>query len=500
MTLDLYAVNRKSDIPKDNFGCCGFHAQCTAELSCVRTGQYAEEFAAKCALFRNNWHQRNEETVDFVELHVHSTFSQKDGFGKPKQIAQRAKDLGMKAIAITDHHNTSAHPQLEKACRELEIKPIYGCEFYIVPKLAKNTQKKNHITCLAKNRAGYENITKLASLGYREGNFYYMPTIDLKNLLDHKEGLIVLDGCSYGMISKLLLEDQYEQAKGVAAWFKKHWGKDFYLEVQPLNYDVVTKLPNGTEKSTPASKIAPLKARLAQELGIELAATNDVHFLEQGQEFIQNFLRMVRVNGDVNNNQGYMDARCHIATGLDMVGWFEDMYANESALVAQLRGAVRNTVKIADKIESFELPKAEMVRYPTDDAKGLLIQWCRDGWRERGYTKLKGTEKQKYLDRLNYELSIIEEKDFFDYFLVVADAVKWAKSDRPLPNSSAGETKVPILVGPARGSAAGSLVSYLLEITEIDPLKFDLLFERFIDVSRSDFPDEINVPCYSNVA
>lgn len=227
MTLDLYAVNRKSDIPKENFGCCGFHAQCTAELSCVRTGQYAEEFAAKCALFRNNWHQRNEETVDFVELHVHSTFSQKDGFGKPKQIAQRAKDLGMKAIAITDHHNTSAHPQLEKACRELEIKPIYGCEFYIVPKLAKNTQKKNHITCLAKNRAGYENITKLASLGYREGNFYYMPTIDLKNLLDHKEGLIVLDGCSYGMISKLLLEDQYEQAKGVAAWFKKHWGEDF---------------------------------------------------------------------------------------------------------------------------------------------------------------------------------------------------------------------------------------------------------------------------------
>lgn len=411
--------------------------------------------------------------IELVELHVHSTFSIKDGFGTPEDIVKRAKILGHSAVAITDHHNTSAHPKLEKACREHGIKPIFGCEFYIVPNKAKNQRHKNHVTCLAKNLTGYLNILKLASLGYRDGNFYYYPTIDLRDLMEHKDGIIVLDGCVYGLVSELLVADRDDEALQVIRWFVKNFREDFYLEIQPFNLES-------------AKKIVQKKVQIASRIPIPLVATNDVHFPEPGQEFIQNFLHMVRVNGDINNNQGTLDPRCHMTSPGQMLLWFKSTHPNIENRI--LRLAVENTVEIANKIEFFQLPKALPVKYPVENSKDLLLEKCREGWVKRGFGKMSRETQIAYRDRFLYEIGIISEKDFIDYFLVVEDAVEWAKSDKPLPNSKDAK-KEPIIVGPARGSAAGSLTSYLLGITEIDPIRFNLLFERFIDITRPDPPD-----------
>jgi DNA polymerase-3 subunit alpha len=481
VALDLLEVKEHQVSKLDDFGCCGFHQMCTEQLKCVRTGEHAAKYASRCSLFKAKWHQKTADHIEFVELHVHGTFSQKDGFGLPEQLVNRAKEIGLKAIALTDHGATTGHPQLEKAAKKAGIKPIYGCEFYMVPNKAKNQQKKHHITVLAKNPLGYENLLKLSSLAYTEnketpsqGNFYYMPTIDLRDLITHKEGLVVLDGCTYGLISSHILNDNMDEARRVAAWFKKQLGDNFYLEVQPLVYE-------------PTHRVAEGKAVIGAELGIPLVATNDVHYLKKGQEFIQNFLRMVRINGDINNNQGMMDARCYLTTGKEMAEWFK---ANESSF--DFMTAIANTVVIADSIEEFDLPKGTPVQYPVPaeyrDAKDMLVKLSRKGWVKRGLNKLSKEEQQVYADRFKYELSIIEQKQFIDYFLVVADAVEWAKSTKPLPLSD-DESKEPIMVGPARGSAAGSLVSYLMLITEVDPIKHELMFERFIDISRPDPPD-----------
>lgn len=481
MALDLFKVHESMVEGLSNFGCCGFHKMCTEQKKCVKTGEHAAKFSSHCALFRNNWHQKSGEDIEFVELHLHGTFSLKDAFGHPWQIAQRAKEIGLKAVALTDHGVTTGHPQLEKACKKEGIKPIFGCEFYMVPNKLKNQQKKNHITCLAKNLTGYFNLLKLASLAHvqndekpSEGNFYYMPTIDLRDLINHKDGLVVMDGCTYGLISQHIINDNIAEARRVASWFKKQLGEDFYLEVQPLVY-------------APTHVVAEGKAKIAAELGIELVATNDVHYLKQGQEFLQNFLRMVRINGDINNNQGNFDSRCYMATGKEMAEWFK---SNKSTF--DYMRAINNTVVISNKIEQYDLPKGTTVQYPFPaeytSAKDMLVKLCKKGWVKRGLNKIPREEQMVYAARFKYELETIEVKDFIDYFLVVADACEWAKSDRPLPLSGE-ESKEPIMVGPARGSAAGSLVSYLLLITEVDPLKHDLMFERFIDLSRPDPPD-----------
>jgi DNA polymerase-3 subunit alpha len=454
--------------------------------------------------------------VDFVPLHVHSSFSLLDGFGTPEMIINRAEELGLKAIALTEHGNTSSHVWLEKEAKNSDVKPIYGVELYMVEDINENRQKKNHLTVLAKDKAGYQNLLKLASIAHRDDHFYYMPTVDLQDVFEHQEGLIILSGCLSGILSKMVLEEEeYNTIKTMANTMNAGI-EHFYLEIQPLDLE-------------DSQKVNEVLIKVAEDTGIPLVATNDVHYVNKGEQNVQHFLSMVKRRTNVKKDKwGEMSERCYIPDGETMIEW------------GAPEVSVTNTAKIAEMVEEFELPRAKAVKYPdTDNAKETILEWCREGWVKRDIPRDKWDE---YKERLFYEIDIIEQKDFLDYFLVVGDMVRWAKSDEPLPSEKHnapievkctgcgswlnaekaydGEyegntiykctdcehaftefeigddsyrksipTKVPILVGPARGSAAGSLLSYLLGITEVDPIEWDLLFERFMDVERYDPPD-----------
>lgn len=386
--------------------------------------------------------------MGYVSLHTHSTFSLLDGYGTPAMLVERAKSLGHTALAISDHGNTSAHVQLQKAAKAAGIKPIYGCEFYITPDVVTNQRKKQHITVLARNLEGYRNLLHLSSLAYQEGHFYYLPTIDINDLIAHQAGLIVLSGCQSGLLSKLILEDKLDEARFLAEQLRDNLDC-FFLEVQPLDLD-------------DSRKVNEALRQLSYDLLIPVVATNDVHYVNPGEEQVQHFLGMIKRNKDVLDDWGTMAPQCHLARWSDMMVW--------GATSEELH----NTAAIADLCETYDLPKAKLVKYPgVADAYQTLVELCRQGWVKR---KVRRAQAEVYKERVLYELQLIRDKDFVDYFLVVADMVQWAKDQN-------------ILVGPARGSVAGSLVSYFCGITEVDPIKWDLLFERFIDPNRNDFPD-----------
>ena len=379
--------------------------------------------------------------MDYVSLHTHTTFSVLDAAGTPAQLVERAKELGHEAIAITEHGHTSSHPKLEMACKKAGIKPIYGCEFYVGE---EGQREKEHLTVLARNREGYGNLLRLTNLAYTEQRFYYQPTIRLSDLLSNSGQLIVLSGCLSGPITKRILEDDMEGAREVAQ--KLAAGiEHFFIEIQPLELEESQKANEGLIK-------------LAHELGIELVATNDVHYLEPGDEQVQQFLTSIRVK----KKAGLMDSRCYLATGEEMVAW------------GSPAGAVENTAKIAQLCEAYELPKTEPVKSEIENPYEVMVEKCREGWRKRRLGEKENWEE--YRDRAIQEFELIKSKDYQDYFLMVADMVQWAKDQG-------------IMVGPARGSVAGSLVAFLLEITEVDPIRWGLLLERFIDPNRFDYPD-----------
>ncbi len=446
----------------------------------------------------------------YVSLHTHSTFSVLDGFGTPEDLVKRAKELGHQALAITDHGNVSAHVQLQAAAKEHDIKPIYGCEFYCVWNIHNNQQKKNHITVLAKNLQGYRNLLRLVSISHEDDHFYYRPTIDMADIEAHKEGLIVLSGCLSGIASVAILEENPSGAKHFLTEMQRMLGENFYAEVQPLSLEET-------------QKVNEILIPMAKSLRIPIVCTNDVHFVTAPDRRIQSFLGCVRRRIPMDE-WGLMDERCTLCTKEELLSW------------GMLPEAIINACKVAERVEDFDLPVAEPVKFGISKPYEALVQKCREGWLKRQIPK---DSWDVYTARVLRELELIKDKDFVDYFLVVADMIAWAKSTRPLPDAEkvmhircpscrswspvqeATETKEgtliyvcpkcevevaerelgkndhrmqapekePIMVGPARGSAAGSLVSYLLGITEVDPIKWDLLFERFIDVSRMDAPD-----------
>lgn len=389
--------------------------------------------------------------MGYISLHTHTTFSLLDSYGLPEQYVRRAKEIGSPALALTEHGNTSSHIQLEKACKEWDIKPIYGVELYIVEDIKNNTRDKNHITVLAKDLTGYKNLLKLTSMAYEDGYFYYFPTIDVQALVQNQEGLIILSGCLKGLLSTRVADGEIGKAIEVAEGLKRDL-KHFYIEVQPLGLEESVKVNRGL-------------ITIARKLDIPLVATNDVHYVEPGDENVQWFLSSVRRRKNVHDQWGTMDSRCFLASEANMLEWGIPWLGMEEAIA--------NTVKVANLCESFDLPKARVVQYGVEDTYSAVVDWCREGWKAR---KIPRAVWPEYKHRLFHELGLIREKGYLDYFLVVADMVRWAKENG-------------IMVGPARGSVAGSLVAYLMGTTEVDPIRWDLLFERFIDVSRYDPPD-----------
>ena len=418
--------------------------------------------------------------MSFTHLHVHSYYSLMDGLNSPAELVKAAKDAGQTALAITDHGTLSSHREMQIACKDQGIKPILGVEAYISPtdrfdrssKTDKSIQAYNHIILLAKNKKGLENINILQELACNEG-FYHKPRIDREILNEYSEGIIVLSGCLNGLISKCIEKNEFSEAKLILKDFKKIFGEDFYIEVQAHN----------------PKEINEGLLSLADELKIKAVATGDAHFAKEEDRILEEAMLILSTSPKADKEADFEMSR----QMKDMLDRFNYLYPDRKIsfvdynLFIQTRAEIEadfnkaninrtdiytNTMEIADKIEEYDFYQGlDLLPVPKTNADQKLRQMALEGLK-----RLDLDKEQVYIDRIEEELSIIKDKSFASYFLVVADMVNWAKDNN-------------IMVGPGRGSAAGSLVCYALGITDVDPIEYDLLFFRFINPERNDFPD-----------
>lgn len=412
--------------------------------------------------------------MQYVSLHHHSTLSYQDGFGTPAQHVQRAAELGMNALALTEHGNTSSHVKLEQAAQAAGIKPIYGCELYTASEV---TRRKWHLTVLAMNEVGYRNLNEIVSRSYSEG-FYQWPTVYGDMLAEHNEGLIVLSGCADSKLSCDLLggkgrdlhEDSpdYKSAKDTIRKFRDLFGDRYYLECQQFPELARTRTLN------------PAFATLGAELGVPIAATADCHYPYPDDNEMQIVLHAAGRGSNSAAQQAETWEYDIRLTHPISDAFILDRLKGTGLTGKQAQAAVQATADIASRC-TVDLPRSERLRFPVpQDMTTQDYIWVklREGWAYRYARNPRlRAHKAAYGARLKYEMEMILAKDFGDYFLMLHDVVAYVK-DNGCP------------VGPGRGSAAASLACYLLRITEVDPLQFsNMVFERFIDMSRDDLPD-----------
>jgi DNA polymerase III subunit alpha len=398
---------------------------------------------------------------NFVELHLHSHKSTLDGYATAEEIAQRAKELNQKAIALTNHGNMVDWWEFYKACNEKEIKPILGNEIYFTENrhVKEKGTKHYHLVLLAMNDVGLKNLFKITTLAHTEG-FYGKPRADWELLEKYNEGIICTSACLASYPARLIAENDYLKAKKIIMKFKKAFGDRFYLEIQP-------------NRTPMQRKVNQAYVNWHEEMGIELIATTDAHYLDSA-DYVKH-KTFVKIGG-FDANETYIDN--HLTRGEEV----ERMLIDQTDVpVMKAKEAVANTVKVAERVEKYDidtstkLPHFEIPEgYPGEDE--YLTQLCRDGWIKRGIHKLPKSIQKEYLDRLKTEFDVIFGKGFSGYFLIVQDFVNWARSKG-------------IIVGYGRGSAGGSLIAWLTGIVELDPIKYGLLFERFLNPERSELPD-----------
>ncbi len=398
--------------------------------------------------------------MKFYHLHCHSHYSLLDGLPKIDEMLNFCKKLGMDALALTDHGNIYGAVEFYKKAKEKGIKPILGCEFYLAIESAKLKRskiddKRYHLVLLVKNEKGYKNLVKLITKSYLEG-FYYKPRIDEEMLREHSEGLICLTACLQGKIPQLILEKKFSLAKKVAKEYQEIFGKEnFYLELQHH--------PNLKDQEI----VNKALIEISKELKIPVVATNDCHYLKPEDAKAQDILMLINTNSDPNDPER-----------LTMLADDFSMKPPEKMIedFKEIPEAIENTEKIVQMCNfEFKFGEIKLPKFETPNGKSpqeYLRELCLKGLEKR-YGK---NPPREVIERMEYELEIIEKTGFASYFLIVQDFVNWAKENH-------------IVVGPGRGSAGGSLVSYLLQITEIDPLKYGLLFERFLNPERVSFPD-----------
>ena len=422
--------------------------------------------------------------MSFTHLHVHSYYSLMDGLNSPAELAQAAKDAGQTALAITDHGTLASHRDMQLACKEIGIKPILGVEAYISPtdrfdrssKTDKSIQAYNHIILLAKNKKGLENINILQEIAWNEG-FYHKPRIDREVLKQYAEGIIVLSGCLNGLISKAIERKEFAEAKMALKDFKKIFGEDFYIEVQSHN----------------PKEINDKLLELADELNIKPVATGDAHFAKGEDKVLEEAMLILSTSPKADKeadfdmsrqmpnmldrfNYLYPDRRISFQDMNLFIQSREDIESDFTKTGILRKDIYDNTMEIAHKIEEYDFNRGlDLLPVPKTNADQKLSEMA-----FQGLERLRLTDgwlgNDIYEQRLMEELEVIRDKSFASYFLVVADMVNWAKENN-------------IMVGPGRGSAAGSLVCYTLGITDVDPIEYDLLFFRFINPERNDFPD-----------
>lgn len=397
--------------------------------------------------------------MSFVHLHVHTEYSLLDGDCRIEPLVARAKELGQTALAVTDHGVMYGAVAFYKACCAAGIKPIIGCEVYVAPRSRFDKEhgvdsEYTHLILLCKNETGYKNLCYLVSMAFTEG-FYNKPRIDWALLHERAEGLICLSGCVAGAIPRMINAGNYEGAKKKALELSELFGKDgFYLEIQDHGLEAEKRAAEGL-------------LRIHRETGIPLAVTNDAHYVEKDDAYYQDVLMCVQMQKTITD-----PARMKFETN----EFYLKDEAEMRALFPEYPEAADNTAKIADmcgydfefgkyKLPRFKLPEGE------SDSFDYLQKLCRAGLARR-YPNDDGIVAKQ----LDYELAMIKKMGFVDYFLIVSDFIAYAKSQ-----------KIP--VGPGRGSAAGSVVSYTLNITDVDPIKYSLYFERFLNPERVSMPD-----------
>ena len=389
---------------------------------------------------------------NFVHLHNHSVFSFLDGAIGVEDLARRAKELDMPAVALTDHGGMYGVVKFAQACAKHGVKPVYGCEVYVTENAREKDKNEDqfHLVLLVKDQQGYKNLTSLVSQAHTE-HFYYKPRVDKDLLRDHSQGLIALSACLAGEIPRWIQRGEHSKAREAAEQYKGIFGNRFYLELQDHG------IPDQAEVNRELF-------RIGEEKGIELVAANDCHYLHQEDWETQDLLLAIQTNKKLSDS-----SRLQFET--------KEFYFKTEEEMAQLfpRETLNNTAKIAEAVE-FDLQLGQNLLPEFQPPRNLsseeyLRKLCWNGLKKRF-----GTPSREQQERLERELKVIEKMGYADYFLIVWDFIREAR-------------RRSIAVGPGRGSAAGSLVSYCLGITEVDPLKYDLVFERFLNPERLNMPD-----------
>jgi len=395
--------------------------------------------------------------MSFVHLHTHTSYSLLDGEGTVKKILDRAKELGQNSMAITDHGNMYGVIEFYEYAKSIGIHPVLGCEVYVAArsrfdKIHEFDAQSSHLILLAENDIGYKNLMKLVSYGFTEG-FYYKPRVDIELLKEYHEGIIALSGCMFGVISRKIIDDNLNGAREMLETFISIFGREnFFIEIQD----------HGIYEQ---KKLNMALISLAREYGLGLVATNDIHYVKKDDAVFQDILMCIQMGKKVDDSD-----RMKMES--------EELYVKSetemSELFSYVPEAIENTEKIAKRCQvDIEFGKLHLPKFDIPEGKTsfmYLKELCLDGYKKRYKSD------NSNINRLEYELDTIKNMGYVDYFLIVRDFVNYAKANG-------------IMVGPGRGSAAGSIVSYCLGITDIDPIKYDLIFERFLNPERVTMPD-----------
>lgn len=422
------------------------------------------------------------QAADFVHLHNHTQYSLLDGLTKIPALIQTVKEYGMDAVAVTDHGTLSGLIDFYKTAAQENVKPVFGMETYVAPRshLDKDPSKDKvyyHLILLAMNDKGYENLMRLSTIANLDG-FYYKPRVDRELLAKYHEGLIVLSGCIGGELGDAIRQDQYPQAKKIASWYKKTFGDRYYIEVQDHGHP---KHPSAWDEQV---RVNEGLIKLAKELDIPCVVTSDAHYLKHEDQEAHEILLCVQTGSFLSdeNRMSLKDFELHVAHPKDIIDrWGKDH-----------PDFVTNTKAIADRSEvrielgKILIPKFTVPKGMTEKTYLEKLVYQGLAWRYGNVTEDKAKtlsvdeaikkSPKEVVERAKYEFSVIDSMGFNGYFLIISDFINWGKDQG-------------IVFGPGRGSAAGSIIAYALKVTELDPLRYDLLFERFLNPDRISMPD-----------
>lgn len=403
--------------------------------------------------------QKQIRSEDFAHLHVHSVYSLLDGACRIEELIEHVKTMGQTSVAVTDHGNLYVAVQFAQAAEKSGIHPVIGCEVYVAARTRFDKEHaldrtSDHLLLLCENETGYRNLVQLVTKANLEG-FYHRPRVDEELLREYSEGLICLSGCIAGKIPRLILAGEYERAKATAMFYREIFGKEnYFIEVQ--NHGISEEL-----------SVLPKLIRLSRETGIPLAATNDAHYITKEDSSMQNVLLCIQTGRTTEDDTGM---------GFDKDEFYLKSTAEMAELFVSVPDAVTNTARIAERCNvKFETGKVHLPKFQSKDgvsSNKLFASLCREGL----IRKYGSDPPKEAVERMKHEMSVIGKMGFVDYFLIVWDYVSFARKNN-------------IPVGPGRGSGAGSICAYCLDITQIDPLKYSLLFERFLNPERVSMPD-----------